>query len=115
MKSRRKELVEQYKQMKHDMGIFWIHCKVNDKYFLETSQNLKARINREKFQLDTGFHPNRELQSDWKELGAENFEIEVLELLKYDEDNSKEDYTEELEILKYIWDEKLNKRNMKAY
>ena len=40
---------------------------------------------------------------------AENFEIEVLELLKYDEDNSKGDYTEELEILKYIWDEKLNK------
>lgn len=42
MKSQRKVLIEQYKQMKPDMGIFWIRSKGSKKCFLETSQNLKG-------------------------------------------------------------------------
>lgn len=115
MSSRRKELVEQYKQMKPDMGIFWIRSKVNDKCFLETSQNLKAMLNRITFQLNAGSHPNQELQKEWIENGEEAFNIEVLELLKYDKDESKIDYTEELAILKLVWEEKLHKENVQYY
>jgi len=104
---RRKELIEMYKQMKPDMGIFIVKPKSGSKCLLETSQNLHGYINRTKFQLDAGSHPNKELQKEWKELGAENFTIEVLELLKYDKDESKTDYSEELAILRMMWEEKL--------
>lgn len=112
MNSRRKQLIEQYKQMKPDMGVFWIRSKVSNQYFIEASQNLKGKMNSTKFQLDAGAHPNQELQNEWRKLGAEQFNIEILEQLKYEKDESKTDYTEELEILKFVWEEKLNDQKL---
>lgn len=115
MTNRRKELIEQYKQMKPDMGIFWIRSKTDNKCFLETSQNLKGKMNSTRFQLDAGSHPNLELQREWREHGPDRFEFEVLELLKYDKDETKTDYSEELAILKMVWEEKLRERGMEFY
>lgn len=112
MNNKRKELIEQFKQMKPDMGIFWVRSKETNKYFLETSPNLKGKINSTTFQLEAGSHPNKELQSAWREGTAEQFDIEVLELLKYDKDESKLDYSEELAILKMVWEEKLNDQKL---
>lgn len=112
---RRKELQEMYKEMKPDMGILAVINKSNGKYFLETTQNLKGKINSVTFQLKSGGHPNKELQKDWRELGSDNFEIRILEKLEYDEDENKRDYTDELELMKMIWVEKLNKENIKIY
>lgn len=114
-KSERKQLVEQFKQMKPDMGIFWIRSKQTNKYFLETSQHLKAKMNSIKFQLDAGLHPNQELQSDWKTAGVEQFDIDVLEVLNYDKDESKTDYSEELAILRLMWEEKLSAQKLVPY
>ncbi len=115
MSSRRKELVEQYKQMKPEMGIFWIRSNREDKCYLETSQNLKGKMNSTKFQLNAGMHPNQQLQHEWTKHGEDQFSIEILELLKYDKDESKTDYTEELAILKLEWEEKLKGQGMKFY
>jgi hypothetical protein len=115
MNHRRKQLLEQYKQMKPDMGIFWIRSKASKKCFLETSQNLKGKMNRTRFQLDAGNHPNQELQRDWKQSGPDQFEFEILELLQYDKDESKTDYSEELAILKLIWEEKLSRQQFAFY
>lgn len=41
---RKKELKEQYKQMKTEMGIFIVHNKVNNKYLLIKTQNLHGMI-----------------------------------------------------------------------
>lgn len=112
---RKKELKELYKQMKTDMGIYIIESKTNNKCYLETTQNLKGKINSSKFQLEMGSFRNYGLQKDWKELGSQNFEIKVLEYLEYDKDESKTDYSEELEIMKTIWEEKLSKQNKLQY
>jgi len=107
MTNRRKELIEQYKRMKPDMGIFRVRLKDGGKCLLETSHNLKGKMNSTRFQLELGSHPNKELQRDWNRFGPDRFEFEVLELLPYSKDESKTDYTEELAILKQIWEEKL--------
>lgn len=105
----RKELKEKYKNMKADMGVYIIKSNSSDKYFVEASQNLKAAINRTNFTLELGSHINKELQALWNKLGKRDFTIEILEKLQYDEDETKVDYTEELNILKMIWEEKLTK------
>lgn len=112
---RKKELKEMYKQIKTDMGIFIIQSKINNKYHLETTQNLKGKMNSSRFQLEAGSFRNRELQKDWNQYKAENFEIKVLENLKYDKDESKTDYSEELEIMKTIWQDKLTEENKQPY
>ncbi len=112
---RRKELKEQYKHMKPDMGIFIIRSKVNNKCYIEGTQDLKGTINSTKFKLGFGNHPNRELQKEWKDYGEANFKIEVLERLEYDKDESKIDYTEDLDLLQIIWEEKMRKENIEFY
>ena len=112
---KKKELQAQYKLMKPDMGIFAVINKSTSKYFLETTPNLKGKINSVRFQLKSGGHPNHELQKDWREFGADKFEIKILEQIGYDRDESKTDYTEELELLKMIWLEKLAKESIQVY
>lgn len=82
---------------------------------IEATSNLKGKINGTKFKLNSGGHPNKELQKEWKEHGEEAFSIEVLENLEYDKDESKTDYSEELALLQMIWEEKLKKENMEFY
>lgn len=112
---RKKELKEQYKQMKTEMGIFIVHNKVNNKYLLIKTQNLHGMINRVRFQLKSGGHPSRELQMEWNELGEENFSFTVLETLDYDKDESKTDYSEELYIMEIMLTENLSNKNMTTY
>ncbi len=104
---RRKQLKEQYKQMRPDMGVFAIGSKVNNKCCIEATQDLKGTMNGTRFKLKNGSHPNRELQKEWKEFGEGNFTIEILEHLEYDKDESKTDYKEDLALAKMIWEEKL--------
>lgn len=101
--------------MKPDMGLFIISSRLSNKCFIESTADLKGAINGTKFKLEAGSHPNRELQKDWKKFGAANFDIKILEYLKYDKDESKTDYTEELSLLKMIWEENLLKQDMEFY
>lgn len=115
MDIRKKELKEQYKQMRPDMGVLMIRCTANDKRLLVPARNLKSMINRLKFQLDLGSAPYKELQNDWKQYGPEKFEFEVLDTLEYSKDETKTDYTEELEHLCSLWKDKLKQENANLY
>lgn len=112
---RKKELKIQYKQMKKDMGIFIVRSKSSNKCYIEATQDLRGTMNGTMFKLGAGGHPNKELQKEWTDFGEGNFTIEILENLKYDKDESKTDYSEELALLKMIWEEKLINENMEFY
>lgn len=113
---RKKELKELYKNIKPDMGIIMVNSNINNKCYIEVTQDLKSTINGTKFKLNSGNFYNSELQKEWKEFGEESFSIDILEILKYDkEDESKKDYSEDLAILKMIWEEKLSNQGMEIY
>ena len=112
---RKKELQEQYKQMKPDMGILAVMNRNSKRCWLEATPNLKGKQNSVAFQLKNGSHVNRQLQKDWKELGEEAFRFVVLEQLEYDEDESKTDYREDLELLKMIWIDRLTEQGSLIY
>lgn len=112
---RKKELREQYRQMKPDMGVLIIRFITGNKCFIEGTQDLKSRINRYKFQLAHGSHPNQELQKDWNAQGAGKFTFEILENLDYDKDESKTDYFDDLALLQMDWEEKLTQEGWKLY
>lgn len=113
--ARKKELTQQYKQMKHPMGIFIIRSKVNNKCYIQATQDLRGVMNGAKVRLAGGIHPYLELQKEWNEFGPDNFTIEILENLEYDKDESKTDYKEELTLLQMIWEEKLAKENLQLF
>lgn len=114
-KARKKELTEQYKQMKKPMGAFIIRCKKNNKCYIQTTPDLKGVMNGALVRLQGGFHPYKELQKEWNEYGGKNFTMEILEQLKYDDDETKTDYSEELDLLRMIWEEKLAGQGLVLY
>lgn len=115
-KARKKELQQEYMNAKHPMGIFSIRCKLNNKCYIQTTPDLRGVMNGAYVRLAGGRHPNKELQKEWNEYGEDNFNVEILEQLQYDEkDEEKSDYSEELEVLQMIWEEKLQKENLEFY
>jgi len=96
------------------MGIFQILNLRNDKVFIGSTPNLDAVFNRHKFQLDAGNHPSKMLQTDWNEIGGENFAFEILEELPL-RDDPKYDYSSDLETLEDLWLEKLEPYEGKGY
>ncbi len=78
-KQKRKELLEQYKQIETQMGVVRVTNTSNGKVFVAGFPNLKNKWHTMKGQLDMGQHPNSALQRDWKVLGPESFTYEVLE------------------------------------
>lgn len=114
-KSRKKELIAQYKQAKPPMGVFIIRSKTDNKCYIEAVQDLRGRINGTKARLATGNHPYKELQKEWNDLGEDNFSFEILEQLEYDKDETKTDYKDDLALLQMIWEEKLTKEGLEFY
>ena len=54
----------------------------------------------------------QKLQKDWNENKEENFEIKVVEVLPYDKDESKVDYSEELKILLEVCKDRFTEENV---
>jgi len=63
------------------MGVFLIRNTVNGKVFVAAGVNLAGAINRHRFQLQTGTHPNKQLQREWKEFGESQFAFEIIDEL----------------------------------
>ena len=112
--STRKELINEYKQMKFRMGVFQIRNTVNGKVFIESTPNLDAVWNRHHFELNFGSHRNKALQAEWKEFGAENFVYEILSELKQEDDNTA-NHQKELKLLEAMFIEELQPFEEKGY
>ncbi|CEP80642.1 GIY-YIG nuclease family protein [Paraclostridium sordellii] len=96
---RKKELLQQYKEMKPEMGVYMFKSKKTNTVYLSYDKNIKATINGDRFKLNLNSHRCKKLQKDWNENKEENFEITIVEVLPYDKDGSKVDYSEDLKIL----------------
>lgn len=106
MEKSKKQLKQEYRQSPRPMGVFLLRNMVNDKIFLGVSQDLHGIINRHKFQLMRGGHPNKTLQKEWNEYGSESFAFEILDQLQPRPDPDF-DYRAELLFLEDLWLEQL--------
>ena len=102
---RKKELKQEYKEIKIEGGIYVITNKQNGKKFVSSTPNFKT-LNGTRFTLESGTHTNKELQKEWFEYGKDNFTIEQVEVLKKSE-NQYMDEKKELQKLLEKWLQKL--------
>jgi hypothetical protein len=106
MKSR-KEIKEEYREMKFPMGVFQVKNISNNKVLIDNSIDMNSKWNRHKTELRFGNHKNHALQQDWNEKGEDNFVFEVLSELKQ-EDEKNINYASELRSLQQMIIEELN-------
>lgn len=110
---RKKELAQQYKEMKKEAGVYQIRNTENQKVLVIATPELKT-MNGKRFQLQMGSYRNDKLQEEWNKYGEEAFVFEVLEVLKEKEDGFF-DKKEELKKLEAKWIEKLQPFGDKGY
>ena len=101
---KRRELKHQYQQAKPAMGVFAVHC--GSETYIGWTTDLRAALNGMEIRLQGGTYMNRRLQEAYKADPA-SFSVERLEVLDYDRDESKTDYTADLIALQALWMEKL--------
>lgn len=95
--SKRKELLQNYKNRHPEMGIISYRCIETNQSFICISRDTKASFNRSSFDLLMGTHKNAALQKLWKQYGKENFELSVLKVLTYDQ--REDDHDRDLQNL----------------
>ncbi len=105
MKSR-KDIIREYKERPKPAGVFQVKNTTNGKVLLGSSLNLDGSLNKHKFGLSIGRHPNDALQKDWNALGSDKFAFEILEVVKV-KDDPNFNLEDELTLLEQIWLEKL--------
>lgn len=101
MNDTRKSLKQAYRDYKPPMGI--VRIRVPGGCYLLAARDTKAAMNKHRFQLENRCHGNRTLQQAWREHGGE---MEVVEELSYQEDETQSGYDEQLQTLLELWLEK---------
>lgn len=104
----RKELLRAYKETPPPAGIVIVRNTVSGRALVVTAPNIAGNLNRQRFQLEMGGHPDKTLQADWNALGADAFEIEELDRLEMPEGGlSPAQLQEDLKELAALWAERL--------
>lgn len=111
-KKNRKELLEEFKQIKIYMGVTQIKNKTNGKIYIHSYPNLKNKWLTLQGQLNMGMHMNSQLQKDWSELGPGAFTYEVLE---EKDTGDVSDVRWELKQMEKLWLEKLQPYGERGY
>lgn len=111
----RRAIAREYKESYRPTGVFRVRNQTNGKLLVGSSVNLPAIWNRLRSQLDGGSYlMSPELQRDWKTLGADAFEFEVLQELEPPQGPGW-DPKEDLAALEALWLEELQPYDEKGY
>ncbi|MCK6606505.1 MAG: GIY-YIG nuclease family protein [Ignavibacteriaceae bacterium] len=108
------KLKRESKELKTPMGVYQIKNLVNGKVFIGSAYNVPGKLNGHQFTLKIGSHINPDLQKEYNQFGAGNFEFGMLDELKYKEDPDY-NYKEDLKFLEEAWIEKLQPFGEKGY
>jgi hypothetical protein len=111
----RKSLIRRYKETPRAAGVFRVLNTIVNKSLVGSSRDLASMLNRQRFQLEHGSHPNRDLQKDWNQLGADAFAFEILDTLSRSEKDGQAPSDEDLRALQDLWLEKLSSTGVPAY
>jgi len=98
----RKALVRAYLEAPRPAGVYRIRNTASGRSLVGVSPDVPSILRRQRFQLEHGSHPEKELQADWNALGPEAFAFETLDLLKPSDDPEYEP-AEDLRALKALW------------
>jgi GIY-YIG catalytic domain len=101
-----KELTQEYKLIKPQMGVFQVKNEQNGKIFIGSSTDLRAIWNRFKVQLNFNSHRDKAMQADWNELGESHFSFTILAEIEH-RDTEIVDYDKEVKTLEEMFIEEL--------
>lgn len=101
----RRRLSRQARDAFPPMGVYAVRDQASGRVRVGSARDVHARLNRIRFELRLGGHPDKELQAAWRQDPA-RFSFEVLELVKQRTDPAF-DHAEELRVLEQLYRQEL--------
>ncbi|MGB8454615.1 MAG: GIY-YIG nuclease family protein [Anaerocolumna sp.] len=74
--NRKRELLEEYKNRRPEMGVISYRCKTTGESFLGISKDTRADFNSTSAKLAANYHPNKRLLELWNQYNEEGFEAD---------------------------------------
>ncbi|HEX3247516.1 MAG TPA: GIY-YIG nuclease family protein [Chloroflexota bacterium] len=107
-RTRRKELVEEYKQNRPEAGVFRIVNTRTGRVLVGSTLNLASLESKMRFARSTGSTSalHFRLKADGLKFGVWAFELEVLEVLETKTDSTGEQLRCDLAVLEALWRER---------
>lgn len=107
-RSRRKELVEQYRQTRPEAGVYRIVNRQNGKVLLASSPNLPSVESKLEFARKVGGATifGYKVAPDIRKFGIDAFELEILEVLESKPDMTPAEILADLKTLEELWRER---------
>jgi len=84
-------------------GIYKIINKVNNKFYVGSSRNLRRRKRDHFSELKKNIHFNKHLQGAWNKYGGENFEFKIIENVLLEDKDSKKIISAKLQSREQIY------------
>lgn len=106
MSADRRERAREYRETSRPMGVFRVRDTVTGTTLIGSSVDLPSMLNRQRFQLEMGVHPDKALQRAWDATSPEAFVFEVLDELETS-DIASYDPKDDLRELERLWRERL--------
>ena len=97
-----KTLKRQYLETKTRAGVYAIRNQITGRALVAGSTNAQGTLNRHYFELRHGKHRNERLAQDWVAHGETNFLLEILDMVKPNEDPPF-NAARELDMLVSLW------------
>jgi hypothetical protein len=105
---KRKTLINEYKQRKVIGGIYRVTNTRNGMYLLDYAPNLQAKRNAFDFMVSSGSCLDYRLQKDWTAFGGKAFIFEILETLEKKNEQTQDEFIDDLKMLEQLWIKKLD-------
>jgi hypothetical protein len=107
-KDRRKDLIKKYKQRKTVGGIYRVSNTRNDMFLLGFSPNIRAKQNAFEFMASSDSCFDYRLKKDRDAFGSKVFTFEILETLERKDDQTQEQFIDDLKTLAQIWSDRFD-------
>ena len=98
-KQEKRRIATQYKERRHQGGVYEIRCKENGKRLLLSTTDMQGSRNRFEFAQGTGGCIHPKLRLDWDRYGGKAFEFVLAETLEQKEGQTDADFQREIEAL----------------
>jgi len=103
----KKVLKEQYKNRAMIGGIYCIKCNDNNAIWFRATTDMKGSKNRFAFSVAINSCPETCMIEEWNMHGASTFCFEILEQLQKKETQTEQEFSDDVNILLELWNEKL--------
>ncbi len=107
-KSKRKEIIEAYKNKLPTGGVYCITCSGNQRKLIKSTMEMESAKSRFDFAMKIESCPEPSMQREWNDYGMESFSFTCLEELKMEETQTQREYRNDIKALYDIWKEKLS-------